>query len=84
MADSKTPSQGSSQAAPATWRFAGAYPCIYCNYQHVSGWVNPGDPVDWPDGPPDGNWERVDPPPPETPAQTAPPASAPPPEKSEE
>ena len=79
MADNKTPAKaGSSKAAPTTWRFVGAYPCIYCNYRQVSGWVEPGQVVEWPDGPPDGNWEPVEPVEPSpAPKKAAPPASAP-------
>lgn len=62
MADSKGPNKsGSSKTAPETWRFTGAYPCNYLTPDRVSRWVEPGEEIEWPDGPPDSNWEPVEP-----------------------
>lgn len=41
------------------WRFGGAYPCAYTTPDRVSQWIQPGQVVAWPDGPPDTNWEPV-------------------------
>jgi hypothetical protein len=40
-------------------RFTGAYACAYTTPDRVSQWIEPGQVVAWPDGPPDTNWEPV-------------------------
>jgi hypothetical protein len=50
--DSTTPSTG-------WWRFTGAYACAYTTPDRVSQWIQPGQIVSWPDGPPDTNWEAA-------------------------
>lgn len=58
MADAK-PEQ--LKAAPKNqYRFTYPYPCLYDGYEQVSGWVELGRIVEWPDGPPDPNWEPVE------------------------
>lgn len=60
-------------ALPAGWyRFVGAYPVVLVA-RGVE--VAPGDPVDWPDGPPDDiNWAPCEAPTPDTTAPTTAPA----------
>ncbi len=56
------------------YRFTNTQACVYADRALV---VEPGDVVDWPDGPPaDGHWEPVETAPPKTKSSKTPPAPA--------
>lgn len=61
MAESPAPSKGEqNKAAPKQlYRFTYPFPCWYDAPLNRN--VELGEEIEWPDGPPDPNWEPVDP-----------------------